>query len=371
MGAFSALSKIAFLFYWFFSVHSLRPNLWMNRSRQARIWQSKGQESKESISTLKIPSTAWKFPQAWPFPPDMLDRLSDFTATDTGADFISSSIIEHIKKFIKPTDKVLFIGASDWDKNLISTSFPSSEFVMVGDVLNGEADLPGATASFDKFVLFAGVELIIDPISLFKDVWRIMKPGGQGFVCFSSMLRIPVDSHPVKMWNTMSDEQKIWIAGSYFHFAAGEAFENLEGYDILGNTGDTPMVFDRKGGSSDALNATAFVVQAMKSPLPTLDSCDQDIERAAEYIKKTIVGMKYLDNEAVQLLSYRLASKYVNASSVDDKSAVLHSVEKLPSIYTILRGDSMICFIVFLVFAFLLYTFILRMSSLSFFYLPC
>ena len=53
----------------------------------------------------------------------------------------------------------------------------------------------------------------------------------------------------------MTLEQKIWIAGSYFHYSVVDGWENIEACDVIGNSGDKNVVFD-------ALDA--FIVQARK-----------------------------------------------------------------------------------------------------------
>ena len=59
----------------------------------------------------------------------------------------------------------------------------------------------------------------------------------------------------MKMWATMTLEQKMWIAGSYFNYSAVDGWENIEACDVIGNSGDKNVVFD-------ALDA--FIVQARK-----------------------------------------------------------------------------------------------------------
>ena len=62
---------------------------------------------------------------------------------------------------------------------------------------------------------------------------------------FSSEPNLPEKSAvPIKMWATMTLEQKIWIAGSYFHYSAVDGWENIESCDVIGNSGDKNVVFD-------------------------------------------------------------------------------------------------------------------------------
>ena len=61
------------------------------------------------------------------------------------------------------------------------------------------------------------------------------------------------------MWATMTLEQKMRIAGSYFHYSAVDGWENIEACDVIGNSGDKNVVFDALGASGGA-----FIVQARK-----------------------------------------------------------------------------------------------------------
>jgi hypothetical protein len=34
------------------------------------------------------------------------------------------------------------------------------------------------------------------------------------------------------MWRDMNDAQHMWVIGSFFHFSAGESWQELRGYDL-------------------------------------------------------------------------------------------------------------------------------------------
>jgi hypothetical protein len=57
----------------------------------------------------------------------------------------------------------------------------------------------------------------------------------------------------------MTLEQKMWIAGSCFHYSAVDGWENIEACDLIGNLGDKNVVFDALVASGGA-----FIVQAPK-----------------------------------------------------------------------------------------------------------
>ena len=93
---------------------------------------------------------------------------------------------------------------------------------------------------------------------LFKEFWRVVKPSG---ICMLQCEHnLPEKSAvPIKMWATMTLEQKMWIAGSYFHYSAVDGWENIESCDVIGNSGDKNVVFDALVASGGA-----FIVQARK-----------------------------------------------------------------------------------------------------------
>ena len=93
---------------------------------------------------------------------------------------------------------------------------------------------------------------------LFKELWRVVKPPG---ICMLQCEpNLPEKSAvPIKMWATMTLEQKMWIAGSYFHYSAVDGWENIEACDVIGNSGDKNVVFDALVASGGA-----FIVQARK-----------------------------------------------------------------------------------------------------------
>ena len=35
-----------------------------------------------------------------------------------------------------------------------------------------------------------------------------------------------------QLWGTMNDDQRVWIIGSFLHFACNEGFTELKGYDL-------------------------------------------------------------------------------------------------------------------------------------------
>jgi hypothetical protein len=63
---------------------------------------------------------------------------------------------------------------------------------------------------------------------LFKEFWRVVKPSGMSFSWFSSEPNLPEKSAvPITMWATITLEQKMWIAWSYFHYSAVDGWKHV------------------------------------------------------------------------------------------------------------------------------------------------
>lgn len=270
----------------------------------------------------KVPSTAWKWPPSWPFPVDFLE-LVDLDAGNKTV--LSTSIVgvfqQHIKNNVPDGASVLEVGDLN---NLFAASGKSF------DISSVDGPLPYESNSYDRIVISSGLESLANPRNLFRDIWRILKPGGTCITCFSGKNYSPSEKS-AKMWTTMNDEQKIWIAGSYFHYSAGAGWETIEGYDLLGSTGGKKMIFE---SDSNVQDSTAYVVSAKKIVIPTMDDTDFS---AYNYTKLTLLGSGTLDSDDLEFTALRIGAEFNKAESSSDKQRILDSVPKLTYIYEILR----------------------------------
>ncbi|KAJ1434488.1 hypothetical protein B484DRAFT_393963 [Ochromonadaceae sp. CCMP2298] len=195
--------------------------------------------------------------------------------------------------------------------------------------------LPFASDSFSTVVFRSGVEHFTKPTEVFTELWRVTKPGGKCFVCFTSKPQLPAPLAPVKMWQTMSDEQKIWITGSYFHYSTLGGWENIEGYDILGSTGNQSLVF---ANSTEAGQPTAYVVQSAKMVLPPLEELDgSTTQNLSANMQKRLLGMGNLVPDDRKFVSVRLAAQYNASTSDAQKAQLVDSIDRLNSIYSVLK----------------------------------
>lgn len=196
----------------------------------------------------KVPASAWKWPQIWPFPADFMEVISDeskynstisFTATQTAA------FQNHISYFVQPSTSLLEIGAQQGSvlpigaqnfqgtnvKYLALTDNALRGMSTTKWAVNDDSDkvvLPYSDAMFDTIIVSSGIESFTNPRDVFREIWRVLKPNGKCIVCFAGKPNID-GLQPVKMWTTMTNEQKIWIVGSYYQYSAFEGWVDIEG----------------------------------------------------------------------------------------------------------------------------------------------
>ena len=160
-----------------------------------------------------------RWPPGWPFADDMLTAVDTVVASSDYDEEALKRLEQHFDFFLQPTSKILEIGSSS--NSVMPQKYMSVTRVSLTDSafstfepakLTADKSLPFESNSFDYIVVSSGVEGLDDPRDLFKEVWRVLKPEGRSLICFQSKPSSSV-TKPVKMWTTMTDEQKIWIAG--------------------------------------------------------------------------------------------------------------------------------------------------------------
>ncbi|XP_052886109.1 uncharacterized protein LOC108484119 isoform X2 [Gossypium arboreum] len=88
------------------------------------------------------------------------------------------------------------------------------------------------------------VDYLTKPLDVFKEMCRILKPGGLAIMSFSNRC---FWTKAISIWTSTGDTDHALIVGSYFHYAGG--FEPPQAVDISPNPGRSdPMyiVFSRK-----------------------------------------------------------------------------------------------------------------------------
>jgi SAM-dependent methyltransferase len=86
--------------------------------------------------------------------------------------------------------------------------------------LNADPVLPFAADAFDHAVCCVSVDYLTDPVAVFADVARVLRPGGQ-FVCSFSNRLFPTKA--IRGWLATDDDVHMEIVASYF--TAADAYE--------------------------------------------------------------------------------------------------------------------------------------------------
>jgi len=92
---------------------------------------------------------------------------------------------------------------------------PHAAHAVVHD-LNADPTLPFGDASFDDAVCCVSVDYLVEPVAVFREVARVLRPGGR-FVCTFSNRCFPTKA--VRGWLQASDAQRCDIVARYFRLA--------------------------------------------------------------------------------------------------------------------------------------------------------
>jgi SAM-dependent methyltransferase len=145
----------------------------------------------------------------------------DETALDTVRRLIGSLVVED-----RPVILDLMAG---WDSHLPETLRPgkvvglglnshelSENKALDQEVihdLNRDHRLPFGDNSFDVVVNTVSVDYLVEPVEVFREVGRILKPGGLFLVIFSNRMFPP---KAVKIWREASEEERLLLVQDFF-----------------------------------------------------------------------------------------------------------------------------------------------------------
>lgn len=110
--------------------------------------------------------------------------------------------------------------------------------------LNNNPKLPFGDNTFDVITNVVSVDYLTKPLDVFKEMSRVLKPGGLAIMSFSNRC---FWTKAISIWTSTGDADHVMIVGSYFHYAGG--FEPPQAVDISPNPGRSdPMyiVYSRK-----------------------------------------------------------------------------------------------------------------------------
>ena len=194
----------------------------------------------------------WMYPmyaQDVPFPADAFRRLDEsddarFYATDRFVQHLDSLALSTIEQLVgglvtEAEPRVLDLMAS-WDSHLPSVlagatvvglglnerelaENPALSEHVLHD-LNRDPVLPFPTDTFDAVLCTVSVDYLTRPVEVFRDVARVLKPGGLFLVTFSNRFFPP---KVVSIWRDASEEERVDLVRAYFARSGGFAEPRL------------------------------------------------------------------------------------------------------------------------------------------------
>jgi SAM-dependent methyltransferase len=140
---------------------------------------------------------------------------------------IMSSWISH---FRRPPRRLTILGMNEDEL----TENPDAGERVVHD-LNAEPTMPFADDAFDAVVCCVSVDYLVRPIEVFRDVARVLRPGGP-FVCTFSNRCFPTKA--IRGWLSTDDREHCAIVAEYFRRAGGFEEATVEQRTTLADAGD-------------------------------------------------------------------------------------------------------------------------------------
>ncbi|KAF2285149.1 hypothetical protein GH714_038831 [Hevea brasiliensis] len=133
--------------------------------------------------------------------------------------FIASArqkgVVEEVSHFPQgyKQDRIVGLGMNEDElkQNPVLTEY------IVQD-LNLNPELPFEDNSFDVITNVVSVDYLTKPLDIFKEMRRILKPGGQAIMSFSNRC---FWTKAISIWTSTGDADHALIVGSYFHYAGG------------------------------------------------------------------------------------------------------------------------------------------------------
>ncbi len=138
---------------------------------------------------------------------------------------------EHYARTLKDGDVILDMMSS-WRSHLPESLKPERVYglgmnaeemadnpqldVFVVHSLNDTPNLPYESAQFDAVLCAVSVQYLTNPIAVFSDVKRVLKPGGSFIVSFSNRC---FPTKAIGVWLNMTDMQHVSLVASYFEAA--------------------------------------------------------------------------------------------------------------------------------------------------------
>ncbi len=131
----------------------------------------------------------------------------------------------HIPQSIKP-ERVVGLGLNE---NELKKNRDLTEFVIHD--LNENPRLPFPDDTFDVVINTVSVDYMTQPVAVFEEVGRVLKPGGIFLVIFSNRM-FPLKA--VRIWKESSEEERVGLVEDFF--TRSERFGEALTFVVQGKT---------------------------------------------------------------------------------------------------------------------------------------
>jgi SAM-dependent methyltransferase len=118
----------------------------------------------------------------------------------------------HIPDTMRP-QRVVGLGLN---RNELAQNEVLDEFVLHD--LNKDPSLPFPDSTFDVVLNTVSVDYLTRPFEVFREVGRILKPGGLFLVIFSNRM---FEQKATKIWRQSGEEERVLLVADFFHQAGG------------------------------------------------------------------------------------------------------------------------------------------------------
>ena len=116
--------------------------------------------------------------------------------------------------------------------------------------INKNPQLPFADNTFDAVICTVSVDYMTQPIEVFKEIGRILKPGGLNLIIFSNRMFTP---KAVKIWKEASEQERVFIVEDFFK--QSEVFGKIHTFASRGKPRPKDDKYARLGVTSDPIYA--------------------------------------------------------------------------------------------------------------------
>jgi SAM-dependent methyltransferase len=142
-------------------------------------------------------------------------------------------------------DEVVGLGLNE---NELSRNEALTEIVLHD--LNEDPILPFEDGRFDVVLNTVSVDYMIRPFDVFREVARVLKPGGMFLVIFSNRM---FPEKAVKVWREASEPERVMLVEDFFH--ASDAFEKPNLFTSKGKPRPKGDKYAQRGIPSDPIYA--------------------------------------------------------------------------------------------------------------------